>query len=423
MGQTSEAAPGSGAPKSVAVVGAGIVGVASALYLQRDGHRVTLIDRGEPGEGASFGNAGAVTRDSCVPLAMPGFLRKVPRMMLDPRGPLIVRWGYLPRLAPWLAGLVRASRPERVEAISKALTELCDRVEPAWLELARRCGTQDLLRPVGWLKVYSTDAGFAATRSERDLMARRGRSFEILGADELRQLEPNLAPLFRHGFFQSRANFLLNPGRMVKQLAAHFAAAGGTVRRAEVVGFDLADGQRRVRLAGGGAEEAEAIVLTAGAWSRGLARRLGARVRLDTERGYHLMLPPAEPGLNRPTVWGEHYLVLSPMEHGIRLASGVEFAGLRAPADFARIRSLLPLARRMLPSLDTRERSAWMGFRPSMPDSLPVIGPSPRHRGVYFAFGHGHLGMGQGPATGRIVADLVAGRDPGLDLSPFRPGR
>jgi D-amino-acid dehydrogenase len=414
---------GTPAPKRVVVIGAGIVGVASALYLQRDGHRVTLIDRGEPGEGTSFGNAGAVTRDSCVPLAMPGFLRKVPRMMLDPQGPLIVRWGYLPWLAPWLLGLVRASHPERVEAISRALADICDRVEPAWHELTRQCGTQDLLRPLGWLKAYSTDAGFAATKPERDLMTRRGRSFEILRADELRQLEPNLAPMFRHGFFQSRANFLLNPGRMVKELAKHFAAAGGTVRKAEAVGFDLADGHRRVLLADGGAEQAETIVLAAGAWSRGLARRLGARARLDTERGYHLMLPHAEPGLNRPTVWGEHYLVLSPMEHGIRLASGVELAGLDAPADFARIRGLLPLAKEMLPSLDTREQSAWMGFRPSMPDSLPVIGPSPRHRDVFLAFGHGHLGMGQGPATGRIVADLVAGRDPGFDLSPFRPGR
>ena len=409
--------------KRVSVIGAGIVGTATALYLQRDGHQVSLIDRGEPGGGASFGNAGAVTLNSCVPLAMPGVLRKVPRMLLDPRGQLVIRWRYLPRIAPWLTGLILASRPARVEEISKALTDLLAGVEDAWRDLTRVSGTQDLLRPLGWLKVYDTDAGFAATRAERELITRRGLKFEVLDADELRQLEPALAPIFRHGFFQPDAYSLANPGRVVKGFAAHFAAQGGTVLRAEVTGFELEGPARRVLLADGGAVESDTVVLAAGAWSRGLARQLGADVRLDTERGYHLMLPTPNPGLNRPTVWGEPYVVLCPMEDGMRLASGVEFAGLDAPPDFTRIRGLLPLAQRMLPSLEPEERSAWLGFRPSMPDSLPVIGASPRHSDVFLAFGHGHLGMGQGPVTGRVIADLAAGRDPGFDLSPFRPDR
>jgi glycine/D-amino acid oxidase-like deaminating enzyme len=165
------------------------------------------------------------------------------------------------------------------------------------------------------------------------------------------------------------------------------------------------------------------IVLTAGAWSRGLARQLGARVPLDTERGYHLMLPPVEPGLGRPTIHGERSFSLCPMEHGTRLTSQVEFAGLDAPPDYRRVRGLLGAAKRMLPGLEAEERSAWLGFRPSLPDSLPAIGPVPGRPGIYLGFGHGHLGLTQGPVTGRILADLIAGRDPGIDMTPYRPDR
>jgi D-amino-acid dehydrogenase len=253
-------------------------------------------------------------------------------------------------------------------------------------------------------------------------MTRRGRRFELLNADELRQLEPALAPVFRHGFLQPEAAFLADPGAAVARLAADFLARGGSIVRDEVTGFELSGRPRRVVTLNGG-HEAEAIVLAAGAWSRGLARQLGAKVRLDTERGYHLMLPAADPGLRRPVVNGEEHFVLCPMETGVRLTSQVEFAGLDAPPDYRRIRALLPRAKRMLPGLVAEERSAWLGFRPSLPDSLPVIGPSPRHAEVLFAFGHGHLGLTQGPVTGRVVADLLAGRDPGIDLAPYRPGR
>lgn len=409
-------------PRRVAVIGAGIVGMSAALYLQRDGHAVTVIDPRPPGTGASFGNAGGVVVTACTPLALPGILKQVPAMLRDPLGPMVLRWRYLPRIAPWLIDLLRASRPERVEAISEALAALHAGATEAWRDLARQSGAEDLLRPVGWLKVYETDRGFAATAAARALMTRRGIAFEVLNADELRQLEPGLAPIFRHGFFQPDSSFVANPGRAVAHFAAEFVGRGGRILRDRVTGFDLSASPRRV-LTGTGAEAAEAIVLAAGAWSRGLARQLGAKVRLDTERGYHIMLPAEGADLRRPTVHGEQDFVLSPMEHGIRLASQVEFAGLAAPPDFRRVRGLLPRAQRMLPGLAAAEQSAWLGFRPSLPDSLPVIGPSPRHGDVFLAFGHGHLGLTEGPVTGRIVADLVAGRDPGLDLTPYRPER
>lgn len=410
-------------PRSVAVIGAGIVGVSTALFLQRDGHAVTLIDREGPASGASYGNAGGVVSAACAPLGMPGVLRRVPSMLMDPTGPLVLRWRYLPTIAPWLARLVLASRPSRVERIADALAALNGGVEAAWRSLAAQAGLADLLRPVGWLEVFETDAGLAETAAERDLMARRGLPFEVLNADELRQLEPSLAPIFKHGFHRPSCLFVANPGRAVKRLAEDFVARGGRLVTAEVTGFRLEGRPYRVLAESGGAFDADAIVLTAGAWSRGLARQLGASVPLDTERGYHLMLPPVEPGLGRPTVHGEQSFSLSAMEQGTRLTSQVEFAGLDAPPDFRRIRGLLGAAKRMLPALEIAEQSAWLGFRPSLPDSLPVIAAVDGRPDVYLGFGHGHLGMTQGPVTGRILADLVAGREPGIDLRPYRADR
>ncbi|RMD65354.1 MAG: FAD-binding oxidoreductase [Alphaproteobacteria bacterium] len=409
-------------PRHVAVIGAGIVGVATALFLQRDAHRVTLIDRAGPAAGASYGNAGGVVLSACMPIGMPGIVCRVPAMLLDRDGPLRVRWRYLPRIAPWLLAFVRASHPARVEEISCTLAAILRAAEAPWHDLVRGRAVAALLRPVGWLRVYDTDAGFAAVRPVLDLMTRRGFTFEVLSQAALRELEPALAPIFRRGVWHPESYSVADPGRMVRDLAAAFVADGGTLMRAEVRDIETANGASRV-MTDGGPIAADAVVVAAGAWSRALARRLGVRVPLDTERGYHLMLAPAEPGLRRPTVWGERGFVLAPHAEGIRLTSGVEFAGLDAPPDFRPIRRLVPLARRMLPSLRAEERSAWLGFRPSLPDSLPVIGPVPGRRDIFFAFGHGHLGLTLGPATGRAVADVIAGRRPAFDLEPFAVAR
>ncbi len=422
MVASPQTAVGTPPAKSVIVVGAGIVGVSCALYLQRDGHRVTLVDRDEPGSGTSFGNAGGVVSTSCTPLATPRNLKAVPSMLFDPLGPLVVRWRYLPKLLPWLIRFLRESAPDRVEHNSRAIAALGAGSLDAWYDLLRSTRSEDLIKPLGWLKVYETEAGFAAAAFEREMMDRRGHRYEILNADELRQLEPALAPIYRHGYHQPDCAFIVNPKRAVDSLAAAFAAGGGRIERAEVTGFELNGAARQV-VTTAGPLETDAIVLACGAWSRGLARELGAAVPLETERGYHLMLPQPARSLNRPTNNGEHSFVLTPMEHGIRLASQVELAGLDAPPDYRRVRALLPQVKRMLPSLETTEQSVWLGFRPTLPDSKPVLGASPRHRGVYFAFGHNHLGLTHGPVTGRIVADLVAGRDPGLDMAPYRADR
>jgi D-amino-acid dehydrogenase len=411
-------------PRHVAVIGAGIVGVCAALYLQRDGRRVTLVDRAGPGEGTSKGNASVIAAESCVPVATPGILKRVPAMLLDPLGPLALRWGYLPKLAPWLWQFVRASSPRRVEEISIALRALLVHAVDAYGPLVKSAGVEDMIRRTGWLCVYETDAKFRAVQDDLALQRRRGVEFQILPAEEIRQIEPSLAPIYRRGIFFPENAYVTDNFRLVQALAESFVRAGGRLLREEATGFEFdAAGHPSAVVTGAGRHAADAVVIAAGAWSRALCRRLGQDPLLDTERGYHMMYP--NPGVRPrlPIYSGEYSFVATPLEGGLRLAGTVELGGLDAPPDYARARIIAERGRRMLPGLNESGGVPWMGFRPSMPDSLPVIGRSDKHPNAYFAFGHGHLGLTLGAITGRVLAELAGGRDPGLDLHPYRIDR
>lgn len=407
----------------IAVVGAGIVGVSCALHLQRDGHDVTLIDPRAPGTATSFGNAGGIVTGAVVPNSTPALWRDIPRMLFDRDSAVRVRWQYLPQVAPWLIRFLLAGRHTRVEAIADALLPLVSRAYDAHRELIALSGVEDIVRPVGWLKVYQTEAGFAGTRYDREIMQARGVRLDVLGADEIRQLEPSLARRYVKGLFQPDSAFVASPHRLVQAHAAQFQRLGGSFAQERVRGVQPTDGGVRLDCELGFRDFA-AVVIAAGAWSKELARQVGDRVQLDTERGYHLNLEPGEAGeLRRPVVFPERGFVLAPMLDGIRLTSGVELAGLNAPPDFSRIRRLLPAAREALPGLSDRVTREWLGCRPSTPDSLPVIGRSPGCRAVLYAFGHQHLGLTLGPITGRLIAGLVAGTTPEFDLTPYRADR
>lgn len=412
----------------IAVIGAGVVGVCTALYLQRDGHAVTLIDRQGPGEGTSFGNGAVIGEDSVVPVAMPGLLKKVPGMLLDPLGPLAIRWSYLPQLAPWLLRFVAASRKAEVERISIALKDLMTGSIDAFKPLLELAGAQDMLKRGGWVGVYETEAHFAAAQPYIELQRRRGVALDVLPPEELRQLEPALAPGFHRGVYYPDVGHTVNNFRLVQELAAAFTREGGTLLRQEVRGFDFGSGNGaeagpRAVVTEAGQVTCDAVVLAAGAWSRALARQLGEDPPLDTERGYHMHLP--NPGVApRIPIYSTTYgFVSTPLEHGLRLAGTVELGGLEAAPNWKRAEVLIKHAQRFFPGLDTSEAKPWMGFRPSMPDSIPVISRGRRHRNAYFAFGHGHCGLMLSARTGRLIADLVAERDPGLDMAPYRVDR
>ncbi len=405
------------------VVGAGIVGVCCARALQRDGHRVTLLDRGPPGEGASFGNAAVLATGSVVPVATPGIWRQVPRMLRDPLGPLALRWGYLPRLAPWLLRFLAASAPARVEAISGALQALLDGAIPAYETLLGPAEAGALLRRRGWLGAFTTRPGLEGYRAAVALQRRRGIEVGEVSPGELRRLEPALTRDLAGGFYYPEVGHTLDPYRLVLSLAEAVRRAGGRVLRRDVTGFTLGSAGVEAVETTEDSLACDAVVVAAGAWSKELARRLGARVPLDTERGYHLSLPAPALELGRPVFSGEFGLVCTPLAEGLRVAGTVELGGLAAAPDWRRAEVLAARGRRLLPELETAGASRWMGLRPSLPDSLPVLGPAPAAGNAILAFGHGHLGLTLGARSGALVSDLLAGRRPAIDLAPFAPTR
>lgn len=407
----------------VAVIGAGIVGVSTALYLQRDGRQVTLIDPRGAGEGTSWGNASVIAAESCVPVATPGIVKRVPGMLMDPLGPLAIRWGYLPKLAPWLWAFVKASSPARVEEISIALRSVLQDCTEAFMPLLKDAGESDMIRRTGWLGVYETEKKWQGAQSDLELQRRRGVEFAVLKPEEIRQFEPALAPIYKHAVFYPENAYAVNNFRLVQVLAASFLRNGGVHVREEAHDFEFGPNGPTHVLTNGGRHACDAVVVTAGAWSKKLCQALGHDPLLDTERGYHVMLP--DPGVSPrlPIYSGDYSFAVTPLEHGLRFAGTVELGGLQAPPNYARADVLLTRGRRMFPGLNETGHAKWMGFRPSMPDSVPVISGSERHRNCFFGFGHGHIGLTLGPQTGRILADLVAGRDPGVDMSPFRIGR
>jgi D-amino-acid dehydrogenase len=414
-------------PGPVVVIGAGVVGLACATYLQRDGRKVVVIDPGGPGEGASYGNAGGLNGSSIVPVAMPGVLAKVPHWLLDPEGPLSIRLRYLPQLLPWLYRFVRAGRPELVTEQARALRGLLAPTVDMHRELAASVGAADLIQRSGLLIVYRGEASFAADAEANRLRADNGVKIDELNQDELRQIEPTLSPAYTRARFISENGYCRNPLRLSRALAESLVASGGEIRRERAQGFAFADGKVEAVLTTSGRIPAGAVVLAAGAHSKPLAARLGEKVPLDTERGYHAMIKAPEVAPRLPIMDAEAKFVATPMEEGLRMAGTVEFAGLEAPPDWRRARILLRHGQAMFPGLPrtvSEDRVAlWMGFRPSMPDSLPVIGPTRRYPNAFLAFGHGHVGLIGAPMTGRAIADLVAGRPPALDLAPFSAAR
>ena len=407
----------------VVVIGAGIVGVSTAAYLRRDGHEVTLVDPEHPGTQTSFGNAGAISTHSCIPQTGPGVLGRIPRYLLDPLGPLAIRWSHLPALLPWFVRFVRAGRPEAMRREIEAMANLHRLALDAHRELAREAGLLDLIATNGSLAVYERTEAFERDRGNRESMREHGGVVEELDADELRQLEPDLAPIFRHAAFHPYGAHSTNPGALTAGLAEAYERAGGRIRSARVTGFVTGAGRPSAVETNEGPIAADAFVVCAGAWSAGLLRVLGERVSLESERGYHLTIPDPGTATRRPISFAERKFMATPMEMGLRLAGTAEFAGLAAAPDWRRTGPLRRHAEAAFRGISFDGASRWAGHRPATPDSLPVLGRSEVHANVYHAFGHGHLGLTAGPISGRHVADLIAGRPPAIDLAPYSAGR
>ncbi len=411
--------------RHVVIAGAGIVGVSAAFFARQRGWDVTLVDpRGIAG-GASGGNAGVIAISECVPVGSPGTLKSVPRMLMSRDGPLHIRPAYFPRLFPWLLRMLMASTPQRVEEISISLASILGQSLAAHEEIADAAGVRASIVRSGWLKAYQSESGMAGARAEYALMRRRGIACDELDTYGIAALDPALQGWFARAVFHPDCHHVGDPQDYVGALGQHVRQTGVDVRADEVTGFETLDGRvTGVRL-GAQTITADAVVIAAGAWSKNLCAQLGCSIPLDTERGYHMMLDTSACAvqLRHPLYWADKAVVLSPMSNKLRVTSSVEFAGLDAQPDFNLVLRCLPDVQRLLPGARLVPDSTWLGFRPSMPDSLPVIGLSPGFANAVLAFGHGHLGLTLGPVTGKLASQLLEGAPTLIPVKPFSPTR
>jgi len=406
----------------ILVIGAGIVGTATALYLRLAGAEVTLIDRNAPGSGCSSGNAGMLGSNSCIPSALPGVLRKVPGMMRGPGGALGLKLRDVLGLSPWLIRFIRSGRKRRVEEIADALNSLQRHVMPAYDELLAAADARDLVRRSGKLHTYENDRTWLDGQYGLDLQRRRDITFDVLSGDEARELMPLLGKRVLRAVHYPGIAHSIDPQAMIESLATRFEAGGGRILRGEVLDID-SHGTSGTAATADGPIGFSRAVLAAGYWSRILAQRLGTRVPLAVQRGYHVML--TAPGANAPmpVKSEDRKIIVTPMRGGQRVAGVAEFAAPDAPATPGRHAALADHARALMPDLGDTYEDPWIGSRPCTPDSLPVLDRSPRHHNIFFAFGHGHLGLGLGPISGRLMSELILTGQPSIDLAPFSDSR
>lgn len=413
----------------ILVIGGGIVGACSALELVRAGHAVTLLEPGEPGgrQAASYGHGCWISPASVVPMSVPGLWKQIPGYLLNPRGPLVIRWRHIARLLPWLARfLIAGATIARVERTARALATLLGDSPERHQALARELGREELIRRDGLLYAYPDRASFARESLAWRLRGMTGLRWRELDASELRAREPDLSDRYSFGVIAEDGAHCTDPQAYVSAIVDLAVAGGAKLVRAKATGLTF-DGDRLISVeTDAGAIACDRAVIAAGIWSKDLARSAGDRIPLESERGYHGVVAMPEGGPLHPIMPSDGKMANTPTAKGLRLSGQVELASVDAPPAWNRVDILLQHALKTYPSLGRKQDLAvdkWMGHRPSTPDGLPVIGVSSRSGNVFYAFGHGHVGFASGPVTGRLVAELVSGKPGHRDLEPFSPRR
>lgn len=407
----------------VAIVGAGIAGICAAVYLAEAGLAVTVYDRTGVCEETSSGNASAFAFSDVLPLAHKGMLRKLPGWLADPLGPLAIPPSYFPKLLPWLWRFWRAGSPRHYEASLAAQAAMMRLAEQEWMGLLDRSGTRSMLREDGSLEFYESEAEFRESLPGWAARDRYSIPYRHIDRAEIDALQPGVSAQFVKATFVPGWKTSIDPKLLGKAVWAHAEKSGARFVHATVQRLEAGTDGVTLHMSDGTTAKARSLLVAAGAWSHRLAAQLGDRIPLETERGYNTTLPVGAFDVKRQLVFGGHGFVITPLSTGLRIGGAVELGGLDLPPNYARSKAMLAKAQRFLPGLDVAGGREWMGYRPSLPDSLPVIGRATRHRNVFYAFGHGHLGKTQAAATARLVRDMVLDRPPAIDLSPFSPQR
>ena len=405
------------------VIGAGIIGTAIAHDLQKRGRQVVLVDRDAPGRGASYGNMASIAVTEFMPASRPSVWRQIPGWMLDPEGPVRVRPGYMPRLVPWFLRFIAASRPSKLRELEAQGAALCARALEDTLALLRDTGLEDQISDEGCLSLYTDEAEFKADREHIEILERFGFPHEVIGRQAIRALEPELSDKIGMAVLFPQNRSMKDPYKLVLALAARFTALGGRIETGDVTRFVRGERMREVVLKDGRRLVADEVVIAAGAFSATLAKDLGEPIPLETERGYHTQIMAPGISMKHSIIWPARAFMVTPTAGGIRVGGTVEMAGLEAAPDYRRAKVTVRRAREALPNLQCAEFTEWMGHRPALPDTVPILSASAKTRGLFYATGHGHLGLTYAATTARLMGELITGAKPALDLTPYRVNR
>ena len=405
------------------IVGAGIVGICTALSLLEKGFDVLLIDRNEPAEGASHGNAGVVSPWTCVPQSMPGLWRSIPKWLFDPKGPIALRWGYFPRFIPWAIKFLEAGKEERLPVIADAMQALNRPNVDLYRQLLEGTGSEHLIVDSMYVHVFRSRDAVDLKSLSWKLRKERGVPIEVVGPERLREVEPALSPAYKTGVLMKGQARAIDPGGVGKALAEKAKKMGASFLKAGVHRIEkLPRGKWNIHT-DAGEQEAKNLIIAAGAWSARLLEPLGYNLPLEAERGYHLIFQSPGITVNNSIMDADAKFVASSMAGGVRCAGTAEFAGIDASPDYRRAQAFVRFATHLFPDINTNDTIEWLGSRPSFPDSLPCLGEIPGQEGLFCAFGHSHYGFGMAPNTGRVVAGIVTGEPVNIDLTPYQISR
>lgn len=409
--------------KSMYVVGAGLVGACTAIRLLKSGYKVVLIDKSGPGSGASSGNAGSIGTASIPPLGMPGQIWKLPKTFLDPLYPLVIRRENIKNSLHWFRKFLLASKPARVDKIADARASILETAEPTFKELLHSLNLQYMINKTGLIHTYQSNSSFLHSKYAIALRKNRGINLLTLTGHELRDIEPMISDRVDVGVFYPDIFTCVNPGRLNNLLVEAFVERGGKFIKEEVKDFEFSNDRCASVMTNVGKYPCEGIVLTAGAWSKPMAKKLGCDVSLEAERGYHIMVNQVQRNLKTPLVSADYHIAITPMGTEIRMSTISEFSSISASEIHEKAYLILRQARNVVRNIDVQPNSRWVGSRPSTPDSLPIIGCSKKYKNVIFAFGHGHLGLTLAPITAKLVSEICLGIKNSIDISAFKPDR
>ena len=401
----------------VGIVGSGIQGISNALFLQKKGFEVTIFDRDEPGSSAaSYGNAGHFSPYASVPLNRPDILADIPAMLLSSSGPLALKWNYVPKMIPWFVKFMLNSTKKKMLHTAKNMHQILNLAIPAYDELFDEIDLEGLVENKGILYIWN-ETDLKSRELEINIRKELGVKQQIVTPKEIHDLEPNLKPIYHSGVYYSYAKHARNPKKILLKLFELFLKKGGKFLKLNIKDINF-DDEKPVLISEAQRLLFDKVVIACGAFSKKLTDNLDEKIPLDTERGYHVHIKGCDHLLTRPVIFSNRGFGITPMEQGLRVVGTVEFGGLNNPLSKSRIKNLINNAKYMLGDLPDHE-DEWLGFRPSLPDFLPVMGPSKKYKNVFYCFGHHHLGWTLGPISGKIISGMIAKENTNLDLKPY----